>query len=233
MADVVTIDKGGFNAEFRYKFRGVDQVIDAVGPILRQHGVLVLPTHIHIAHRDISTSGGKPARECTAIVTYTIVGPRGDTLTVMSAGEGMDLQDKGTAKAMSVALRILFLQALVVPTGDPDPDQGGQSPTRANKRQPRARVEKPAPEPVTDPAWLADMQDRIGEALNQANLTELWAQLIAAKRAGKVSTVDAAALQVLFGERGKAFNTDTTDTDTTDTDTDTDTDIDAAIEEGT
>jgi hypothetical protein len=55
-------------------------------------------------------------------VTYTIMGPKGDSFLAMSAGESLDSADKGTAKAMSVALRVLLLQGGMVPTENRDPD---------------------------------------------------------------------------------------------------------------
>jgi len=50
------------------------------------------------------------------------IGPGGDRLEATVAGEAMDAGDKATAKAMSVAFRIVLLQALALPTDDTDPD---------------------------------------------------------------------------------------------------------------
>jgi hypothetical protein len=105
-----------------WRFRGIDDVINAVGPALRNHGVIALPQLQEVTYRDVQTSGGKPSRECTVRVRYVFVGPDGSTLEATVPGESMDHGDKGTAKAMSVALRIALLQALALPTDDPDPD---------------------------------------------------------------------------------------------------------------
>lgn len=107
-----------------YNFRGVDPVMNVFGAAQRKHGVIVLPVHTDAAYRDTKTSKGTAMRECTVVVTYDIIGPRGDKLTAQSAGESLDTGDKGTAKAMSVALRTLLLQAGMVPTqAQQDPDQ--------------------------------------------------------------------------------------------------------------
>lgn len=105
-----------------WRFRGIDDVINAVGPALRNHGVIALPQLQTVGYRDVQTSGGKPSRECTVTVKYVFVGPDGSTLETTVPGESMDHGDKGTAKAMSVALRIALLQALALPTDEPDPD---------------------------------------------------------------------------------------------------------------
>jgi len=126
MADVRSISKGEvYNASgTRYNFRGVDTTVKAFAPVLRRHGVLVLPTRVETNYRDYINANKRPQRECTCIVTWMVVGPKGDTLptTLQSAGEALDSSDKGTAKAQSVALRVLLLTAAMVPTGDTDPD---------------------------------------------------------------------------------------------------------------
>lgn len=106
----------------RFNFRGIDGVMNAVGPALRRHGVHVRPINVDVTRRDVTTSGGKPARETAVVVTYRVTGPAGDSFDGMAPGESLDNGDKGTAKAMSVAYRTFLLQALTIPTDEPDPD---------------------------------------------------------------------------------------------------------------
>lgn len=124
MTDVLAVRKTGRNTDQNYSFRGVDAVVNAVGPVLRKHHVLLLPELLDVSYRDVRTSRDKPAREVTVRVRYTFIGPAGDKVEVTVPGESMDNGDKGTAKAMSVAYRIALLQALCIPTDEPDPDEG-------------------------------------------------------------------------------------------------------------
>lgn len=105
-----------------FLYRGIDDLMNLVGPVLRKHGVTIIPTVESTSYRDVQTSKGKPSREVTVRVTYTIYGPQGDSMVGRSAGESMDFGDKGTAKAMSVAYRVFLLQSLTLPTDEPDPD---------------------------------------------------------------------------------------------------------------
>lgn len=119
----------------KYDFRGADRTVNAFGPVLRLHGVLVLPVKVEPSYRDTRTSGNKPTKETTVTVTWVVMGPMGDTLPeLQSAGEALDNSDKGTAKAQTVAQRVLLLTAAQVPTGDPDPDsvhvERGEAPVR-------------------------------------------------------------------------------------------------------
>ncbi|WP_407553113.1 ERF family protein [Streptomyces sp. Pv4-95] len=120
----------------RFNFRGVDTVVNTFGPVTLRHGVSVLPVNVEASYRDTTTSKGNKMRECTARVTWLIVGPVGDTLTLQTQGEALDSADKGTAKAQSVALRVLLLTSGLTPTHDKDPDaslieRGNDAPARS------------------------------------------------------------------------------------------------------
>lgn len=134
MVSVTSLGKSQRNREQGFDFRGIDDVINAVGPRFREYGVVPAPMLETAGYRDTTTSKGKSVRECTVQVRYRFHGPAGDYLDVIVPGESLDIGDKGTAKAMSVAYRIALLQLLALPTDEPDPDHevferedGGQS----------------------------------------------------------------------------------------------------------
>jgi hypothetical protein len=122
MEEVQAVRKEGFNESQRYNFRGIDQVVNAVGPIFRKHKIIPVPYMCAAKYRDVLTSTGKPSREVTVEAEYRFYGPAGDYITATVPGESMDTGDKGTPKAMSVAYRIVLLQMLCIPTDEPDPD---------------------------------------------------------------------------------------------------------------
>lgn len=125
MADVQSLRKGQRvdSGPARFNFRGVDDVMNAVGPVLRTHGVAVVPTSVSHHPEDVTTAKGARMRNVTVQVTYAIHGPAGDTMPGAAAGEAADSGDKATPKAMSVAYRTFLLQALCLPTDEPDPDR--------------------------------------------------------------------------------------------------------------
>lgn len=122
MRDVQAIKKGEKNSFQGFDFRGVDTVMSAVGPKLRDHGVMVVPIDVQSKNRDFQTDKGKLQHEAIVTVKYRITGPAGDSMEACSIGEASDTSDKATTQAMSVAYRILLLQALTVPTDAPEPD---------------------------------------------------------------------------------------------------------------
>ncbi|UVK63441.1 ERF family ssDNA binding protein [Mycobacterium phage Aegeus] len=122
MEDVRSIAKESRNAQQGFNFRGIDAVMDAVGPSLRKHGVTVIPIAIeHEAERYETAKGGKMVNRL-AKMQFTVFGPRGDHFGGVTYGEAADSGDKAMTKAESVALRTFLLQALMIPTGDADPD---------------------------------------------------------------------------------------------------------------
>lgn len=154
MGDVQAVGKDDRNNQQGYNFRGIDAVVNAVGPVLRKHGVVPMPHKTVALYRDVQTSTGKPSRECTVTVTYRFYGPAGDFLEAEVPGESMDFGDKGAPKAMSVAYRILLLQALCIPTDEPEPD--ARSYERGRDERPPAAPARPAPQASRPPAELSE-----------------------------------------------------------------------------
>lgn len=146
MREVRAVGKDERYADNRtqYSFRGIDGVLNAVGPALRKHGVIMLPSMVATTYRDTKTVSGKDTRECTVMVTWRVIGPQGDHIEVMTPGESLDTSDKGTAKAMSVALRIALIQTLALPTDERDPDadrvERGTAPSVSNSTGAAAAV---------------------------------------------------------------------------------------------
>lgn len=123
------------NNKVKYHFRGIEAALNAFGPATLRHGISVMAVDMETSYRDTKSSRGNPMRECTVVVTWQILGPKGDSLPLLkSAGESLDSGDKGTAKAQSLALRALLFNTGMIPTGDPEPEavhvERGEAPTR-------------------------------------------------------------------------------------------------------
>ena len=126
MRDVQAVRKKETNAHFKFQFRGIDAVVNAVGPVLREDGVIVVPSDMYAEYEQVP---GKASMNVRVRNTYRFYGPAGDFVETVATGESIDNGDKGTAKANSVAFRTCLLQALCLPTDEPDPDSF--SPERA------------------------------------------------------------------------------------------------------
>lgn len=123
MRSVGAVGKGDFNQHQKFSFRGIDGVLNAVGPALREHNVVVIPSLENAVYEDVQTSGGKKSTACRVVVTYTFYSASdGSSVATKVAAESWDTGDKAMPKAMSVAFRTALIQALALPTDEPDPD---------------------------------------------------------------------------------------------------------------
>lgn len=150
MGDVQAVRKDSKNQAQKFLFRGIDAVLNAVGPALRKHGVTILPEDVEVHRSNGATASGKQTAEVVVKVTYRVYGPAGDSIHGKVAAEAMDFGDKAIAKAMSVAYRTFLLQALTIPTDEPDPDsesyeRGGPNGTGASQENRGSQRNTPLP----------------------------------------------------------------------------------------
>lgn len=122
MGDVQGIRKGERNNQQGFNFRGIDTVLNAVGPVLRKYGVIIVPEAVSVEVERYQTAKGAVMQGVIALMRYTVIGPEGDSFTGSAYGQASDSGDKAVTKAESVAYRTFLLQALTVPTDEPDPD---------------------------------------------------------------------------------------------------------------
>jgi hypothetical protein len=156
MEDVRAVGKTERNTHQNYNFRGIDAVVNAVGPALRQHHVVVVPRVLSYEAENITVGrNSTQMRAVTVMVEYTFVGPEGDTLIAVSIGESMDSGDKAVAKAMSVALRTCLLQSLMLPTDEPDPDSFSYEREAAMVVEPAVSFDPGVPETWGDSVTVA------------------------------------------------------------------------------
>jgi hypothetical protein len=118
------IAKKNENKEQRYKFRGIDDVYNAIAPLLSTHGLVILPRFVERTTTERSTQKG-------GVLFYSVVRGEFDFIatedgschTIVTYGEAMDSGDKSTNKAMSAAYKYAAFQAFSIPTeGDNDAD---------------------------------------------------------------------------------------------------------------
>jgi ERF superfamily protein len=144
MGDIDAVAKNDRNTQQNFSFRGIDAVVNAVGPVLRKHGVVMLPTAGDAALDYYESRNGARMAHCLLPVTFTFYGLAGDSVSCKVVGEASDAGDKVLSKAHSVAWRIALLECFAIPTDDPDPDSQSHE---------RAATPPAAPEPDID--WHA------------------------------------------------------------------------------
>lgn len=136
MAEVREVRKTERNLAQKFTFRGIDNVVNAVAGPLRKHKVRLKVDNLEHTITGKQNAKGNPVTFVTVKNKYTWVGPDGQTEENTVVAEAMDVSDKATAKANSVALRTFLLQALMLPTDDVDPDHDYIQETRPQQAGP-------------------------------------------------------------------------------------------------
>jgi hypothetical protein len=107
-----------------YKFRGIDDVYNAVAPLLAEHGLCIIPRMLTRTCEDRLTKAGGNLFYVTVEAEFDFVcAEDGSKHTARTFGEAMDSGDKATNKAMSAAYKYACFQTFAIPTeGDNDAD---------------------------------------------------------------------------------------------------------------
>lgn len=120
----VGIGKNNKNTQQGYKFRGIDDVYNALAPLLARTKLLILPRVLNRVVTERETKNGGVLFYVVLDVEFDLVsGVDGSKHTVRVCGEAMDSGDKATNKAMSAAYKYACMEAFCIPTeGDNDAD---------------------------------------------------------------------------------------------------------------
>lgn len=160
IADCGVVGKDKVNKQQGFKYRSVDDVFNALHPALAKNKVVIIPTVVERHCEEVGkTKNGTSILKVICKVKYDICAEDGSHVTSIIYGEGMDMGDKATNKAMAIAYKYLCFQVFCIPTeemSDPDaeslegeladPQKRGE-----NKANTKAEDKKNQPDTSADP----------------------------------------------------------------------------------
>lgn len=124
----------------KFKYRGVDQVLNTLHPLFAKHKVFAVPEVLEILTREerATNSGSKVLYEVLK-VKYSFFAEDGTSVAAVVVGEAMDSGDKVSNKCMSVAYKYACFQLLSIPTeetcADPDDNNEQLTPAKSKARR--------------------------------------------------------------------------------------------------
>tara|TARA_R110000868_G_C10972514_1_gene770270 strand:- start:6188 stop:6811 length:624 start_codon:yes stop_codon:yes gene_type:complete len=159
------ISKSRKNQQQGYNFRGIDDVFNALSPMLSTNNLCILPCVLERQCEERQSAKGGALFYVTVKVRFDFVSAEdGSKHEVVMYGEAMDSGDKATNKAMSAAYKYAAMQAFCIPTeGDNDADQ------TTHEVAPRQKITHKAGDPEPDAAILA----QFNAASDIASLTKV------------------------------------------------------------
>lgn len=119
MNDIDPIKKdrdANINDRQKYKFRGIDDIYNACQRVMAKHKVFCVPIVLDFKREERETKSGGALFYTILKVKYKFFAEDGSFVTSIVYGEAMDTSDKSTNKALSAALKYVFLQIFMIPT---------------------------------------------------------------------------------------------------------------------
>lgn len=187
------IGKTRENTQQGFRFRGIDEFLDTAHPVFGAHGVSVVPT---VLSREVFHHPRDKGfwTQVFLTVRYDFYAADGSSISAAAAGEGLDLADKATNKAMSSAFKYVLMQALCIPLrdmadsdADPNDSTTGATTThqraRSAARAPRAQRQQGQPASAADLRALIDTLSGVPDHVQDQMRAWCKAEHIVLKRA--------------------------------------------------
>lgn len=135
-----------------YQYRGVDDVLNVLNPLLHKHGLVIIPRVTARATAEGVSNSGGVLRFVALTVDYILASVAdGSTVTATSSGEAFDGGDKATAKAFSMAYKYLCFQLFAIPIEGASHDNETDDDKPSGPFGPNPPGPKPAPAAATGP----------------------------------------------------------------------------------
>lgn len=123
MKAIGSIGKDQSNKQQGFKYRGIDDVYNALHPILAAHGIFTATTVLEQIREERQTKNGTNMIYSILKVQFRFFADDGSYFDTVMIGEACDSGDKASNKAMAVAHKYALLQVFAIPTEEPkDPD---------------------------------------------------------------------------------------------------------------
>lgn len=107
----------------RFKYRGIDAVMNALNPALINNGVFVVPNVIDVKREERTSKSGSTMIYSVIKVKYTFYAEDGSYVEAVVSSEGSDTSDKSMNCALSCAFKYACFQVFCIPTEEMiDPD---------------------------------------------------------------------------------------------------------------
>jgi len=116
MKDVDAIGKNKTNPQQGYKFRGIDDMYNALHSYFKKHEVFICSNVLSSKREERQTKSGGTLIYTITTCEFSFYATDGSFVKSTIEGEAMDSGDKSTNKAMSTALKYALMQMFLIPT---------------------------------------------------------------------------------------------------------------------
>lgn len=199
--EIETVEKDGRNKDQGYTYATPASVFRALKPLLAKHKLAIVP--MQSTRQDIDT--GRTSRSGTPYIltavdmSYVVVdGESGESITASWSGvAGAYGDDKGNAKAQTIALRTFLIQLFQIPAEDAESDPDAASHAPIQERQQPTRRDRATPSAPanghTTPTTVDEAEARFFARYSSIVGGDTWERVagyIRTPRAAKPTTIE-------------------------------------------
>jgi len=124
LKDLGAVSKTGMNQQQGFTYRSMEEITNALHPLLARHGVFIAPTQARYERETRTTARGTLQTYTVVTVKYDVYCSEDDDhITMETLGESADSGDKSIGKAQTYAYKVLLQQLFAICSNErEDPD---------------------------------------------------------------------------------------------------------------
>lgn len=167
MGELGAIGKDRKNQQQGFMYRGVDDVMNALQPLLVKHGVFIVPEVIEHTREERQTKSGGNLIYSVMKIKHHFVAEDGSEVISTTIGEGMDSADKSSNKALAIAFKYACFQVFCIPTEEmSDPDA----------ETPPSSTVKPFVAPKNNSSYVGTTHDsaKVEQVITREEIARKW-----------------------------------------------------------
>lgn len=196
MADIGAVGKEQTNQQQHFRYRGIDDAMNALYPVLAKHGLFLVPEVLEQNREERVTKSGGNLIYSILKVRYTMFASDGSSVSAVVVGEGMDSADKSSNKAIAAAMKYAIFQMFCIPTEDfrdNDPDKETPPESKPLNRKPAGSPPVPAAKAYSPAEEIKAIKQRYqidNEGFNQMRASLIAGGVIQDKPSAEMTEAD-------------------------------------------
>lgn len=152
----------------RYKYRGHDEIINAIVPLMNKYGVYTTVEDELLKYKGRPAANNKWNTAAIISKRVTFWAPDGSSRTSTIVAESTDNGNKSVSQAQTYAERFAYTQTFTIPTGDADPDANAEDAPGAPTAEPApSRTQPAAPVTAAESDEIVGLRDSIKAHLKE------------------------------------------------------------------
>jgi hypothetical protein len=156
----IGIGKDQKNQQQGFKFRGIDDILNTVAPLLAKHNLIIIPNVLDREAVERTTANGRALFYTFLTIQYHFISSEdGSEFVTTIQAESMDSGDKGLPKCLSIAYKYLAIQTFAIPiVGAEDPDFETHEVMPAKRQKMKLRKSKRVIDAINDTQSIDGLQ---------------------------------------------------------------------------